>query len=186
MSPEDVCTRTLCQYDPELECYQVEGWGETYSVHPGNGQIKPQRDEAHPPGNGFGLAIVFYLLRAKNMDISGEWISEKDLPNGVTFFRGPHALPVHLITEKFGQDPDGFRKACKNLQGTPLDMADAASSFLILPRLPVAVLFWAADSEFDAEARILFDRTISSHLPLDVIFGLSMEICGRINGMGNI
>jgi hypothetical protein len=110
----------------------------------------------------------------------GEWISEKDLPGGPTFFRGPHEIPTHLISERFGNDIDAFKRKCAQLSGVPLDMADAAYRFDIVSNIPVAVLLWAGDDEFQPEAKVLYDRTISRHLTLDIIFSLAVEICARI------
>jgi hypothetical protein len=56
-------------------------------------------------------------------------------------------------------------------------MADAAFSFSITPRIPVAVLLWVGDDEFESEAKLLFDKTIVQHLPLDIIYALAVEIC---------
>ena len=61
-------------------------------------------------------------------------------------------------------------------------MADSAYVFRIVPRVSASVLLWRRDDEFDAEAKILFDRTISDHLPMDVIFGLTVELFTRIAG----
>ncbi len=56
-------------------------------------------------------------------------------------------------------------------------MADAAFLFNITPTIPVAVLYWQGDEDFPSEARLLFDRTIEQHLPLDIIYALSVEVC---------
>jgi len=40
----------------------------------------------------------------------------------------------------------------------------------VLPRIPITVVIWAKDEEFDARAPILFDDTASEHLPLDGLF----------------
>jgi hypothetical protein len=61
-------------------------------------------------------------------------------------------------------------------------MADAAYSFEITPRIPVAVQFWNGDDEFPPESKILFDKTITEHLTPDIIFCLAVEICLRISG----
>ena len=61
-------------------------------------------------------------------------------------------------------------------------MGDAAFKFQILPRIPVIVAFWYADDEFDASAKLLMDKTIEDHLPLDVIFGMGLELYSRIVG----
>ncbi len=180
MNPDDVCRRTLCTFDRDRACYLVEAWGERYEVYTGRGEILPVNRGMPPVSIEWGLVIMFYLLRSQDTPIGGEWISEKDLPGGVTFFTGPHAVPAHLIKDRFGNEIDGFKEVCENLGGKPIDMADAAFVFRILPRVPVAVLLWRGDDEFDAEARVLFDRTINQQLPLDVIFGMTVVLCSSI------
>ena len=180
MPAEDVCRRTLCDYDEEKSCYRINAWNGEYEVYTSPGRIAPT-DRALPPVNiETGLSIVFYLLRACEKPVTGEWISEKDLPGGVTFFRGPHSVPVHIITGRFGGDIAGFRESCLSQGGAAVDMADAAFVFRVLPRVPVAALYWRPDDEFEAEAKLLFDRSISEHLPIDVVFGLTEELCARV------
>ena len=132
-----------------------------------------------------GLFIVYYLLRSKDINVSKEWISEKDIPGGATFFRGPHKIPTHIIETRYENNIEEFKEKCERLDGIPLDMADAAYAFEITPRIPVAVQFWDKDDEFPAEAKILFDKTIAEHLPPDIVFCLTVEICMRIGKTGN-
>ena len=119
-------------------------------------------------------------LALMDIKLSGEWISEKDLPGGPTFFRGPHLLPTNLISNRFGNDLQSFCERCKKLGGTQLQLADAAFSFIITKDIPVAVLYWIGDEEFPAEAKILYDKSIAEPLPLDIVFALAFEVCNRI------
>lgn len=132
----------------------------------------------------FSLFIVYYLLHCEKTGASGEWISEKDVPGGATFFRGPHEIPSHLISERFGDDVGSFGRVCAHLSGTPLEMGDAAYRFEITSKIPVAVLLWEGDGEFPPAASILYDRTITRHLTPDIIFVLAAEICSRIGAGG--
>ncbi|MFO8057257.1 MAG: DUF3786 domain-containing protein [bacterium] len=182
MDPADVCKRALCDYDTETRTYLIHAWGADYRVNPQTRDIGPCEQNVPPVNTETGLSIIFYLLKASDAELSGEWISEKELTGGTTFFRGPHAVPVHLIEERFGEDMESFRKVCEGLGGSPLSLADVSFRFQILPRVPVAVLFWPADDEFEARARLLFDESIELHLPLDIIFGISEELCSRIAG----
>ncbi len=116
-------------------------------------------------------------MKAKNIPLSGQWISEKDIPGGSGFFRGPHTLPTQLVAQAFGNDLPGFLGAGKRLGGKPLPMADAAFSLEVTPRIPVAVLLWLGDEEFESQVNLLFDRTIAQHLPLDIIYALAVEVC---------
>ncbi|MDM8538586.1 DUF3786 domain-containing protein [Desulfobacterales bacterium HSG17] len=58
-------------------------------------------------------------------------------------------------------------------------MADAAYVFEITPRLPIAMLYWEGDDEFPAESKLLFDKSVSEHLALNIIFALAVDICKR-------
>ena len=181
MEPADVCRRALCRYDPELLAYEIEAWGHPYEVKPAECSIVPVEKEVPPVNTELGLSIIFYLMRARDLPLANEWISEKDLPGGVTFFRGPHAIPSHLIVDAFGDDVAAFRQRCEALSGTAVDLGDAGYVFRYLPRVPVAVLMWAGDDELVGEAKMLFDRTVSEHLPIDVVFGISEEVCYRLS-----
>lgn len=182
--PEDVCRRALCSYDSEKRCYTLSVFQDVYEIYPFSSEIKRVRDGSADINIFFGLFLVWYLLKTKETPFTGEWISEKDLPGGPTFFRGPHTIPTLLIEKQYGENIDDFKKRCRQLGGTPLDMADAAYVFNMAPRIPVAVLLWKRDDEFPAQAKILFDRSIIEHLALDVVFSLTLEICGRISNRG--
>ncbi|RLC17043.1 MAG: hypothetical protein DRI24_06840 [Deltaproteobacteria bacterium] len=118
-------------------------------------------------------------------DLENEWISEKDIPGGATFFRGPHAIPTDLVTRTFQNDIAAFDRCCRALRGEPVEMGDAAFRFQITDHLPVVVLYWQGDEDFTPEARMLFDRSICRFLALDVVFALAVEICIRIGGSDN-
>jgi len=97
---------------------------------------------------------LYYLLRSKEIKVSKEWISEKDIPGGATFFRSPHKIPTQLIEQRYGKNIRGFKEICEQLSGSRIDMADAVYSFQISPRIPASVLFWNGDDEFQPESKI--------------------------------
>ncbi len=178
--PEDVCRRALCSYDINEKSYTLTIWGEEYGIYPELSKVRRLRDDKPNINIFLSLFIVHYLLTSKAIPVSKEWISEKDIPGGVAFFRGPHAIPTHLIEKRYGDNIGAFRKTCEQLDGILLDMADKAYSFRIAPRIPAAVLLWKGDDEFPAESKILFDKTIGEHVALDIIFALTVEICTRV------
>ena len=175
--PEIVTSRTDCRFDKIKEQYIVNIWGHTYCVDLNKYEVRPQEQGLKTHHNCLYLFILYYLMKSKSIAPSGVWVSEKDIPGGAAFFRGPHTIPVDLITGRFGEDIDLFKKECEKLKGIPLKMADAAFLFNITPTIPVAVLYWQGDEDFPSEARLLFDRTIEQHLPLDIIYALAVEVC---------
>ena len=91
-NPEDVCRLALCDYDPIKKGYRISVWGEDYGIYPKESQIIRLQENNQDVGHLLGLFIIYYLLRSKDISISKEWISEKDIPGGPTFFRGPRSL----------------------------------------------------------------------------------------------
>ena len=178
-SPTDICRQNRCSYDPTSKTYTLALWGDAYSINWEHETIQRCGANGRPPHEYFHLFIMFYLLLQRDMVLAGEWISEKDLPGGPTFFRGPHLLPTHRISERFANNLDGFCESCQKLGGAPLKLADAAFSFTIARDIPIAVLYWTGDEDFPAEAKILYDKGIAN-LPLDIVYALAVEVCSRI------
>jgi hypothetical protein len=179
-NPMDVCRRALCSYDEINKFYTVSVWGERYKIYPHQFRIEyfnKGRERFHPY---LDLFAVHYLLHAKEIEPANQWISEKDIPGGSTFFRGPHEIPTNLITVRFDSDIEGFNAKCEQLMGLPLLLADAAFAFKITPRIPVAVLYWAGDDEFPTESKILYDKTIAEQLASDIIYALAVGVCERV------
>ena len=178
--PQPVCDQAGCEYDNTKSCYKLIMWGNEYAVYPKESRIDRVGKNTLDADNYNYLFIIQYLLNAKELDIKNEWISEKDIPGGPTFFRGPHEIPTNLIADRFGNDLEGFKNCCRQLGGDPIDMGDAGYRFLITPRIPVTVMYWIGDEDFSAEAKILYDKTVFEHLTLDIIFVLAVLVCTRL------
>ncbi len=178
--PADVCRRAGCTYDAAAGTYRLSVWEREYAVNPEQGRIFCAGPDPEPLHPYFDLFAVHYLLSAAEIPPAGQWISEKDIPGGATFFRGPHAVPAHVIASRFDEDIQGFIRRCEQNGGTRLALADAAFSFAITPRVPVAVLLWQGDAEFPAEAKLLFDATIARHLASDIVYALAVGVCEQL------
>ena len=88
------------------------------------------------------------------------------------FFRGPHELRIAPLLERFGDDPNGFKKAAEALGGEIKDLAHVAYKIPAFPKAPIYYLLWEGDEEFEPRLSVLFDRTIEKHLAADAIWGL--------------
>jgi hypothetical protein len=127
------------------------------------------------------LVALHYLLEAEAKPLSGEWISEKDLPGGAFFFRGPHELPTKYLLKHLGAQPDHFRTACERLNGEPANLGDAAYRFQVLPRVPMLMVFWQGDDEFGPALNIHFDATVKFQLhALDVILAMANVVARNL------
>jgi hypothetical protein len=179
-NPQKICRKGRCSFSADKQQYSLQIWGNQYLIDLANENIGHILTNALQPHEYFDLMAVNYLLCPKDTLLSGEWISEKDLPGGSTFFRGPHRIPTDLISKRFNNDLQNFKNRCEQLGGTPIKMADAAFCFSITPDIPVAVLYWVGDEDFPAEAKILYDRSIIELLTLDILFALAVGVCAGV------
>lgn len=182
-NPEILCKNKRCSYHSDAQQYALEIWGEQYLINLSKERIDHPAAQGNLPHEYLDLFAMYYLLRTKDIAVRGEWVSEKDLPGGPTFFRGPHLIPTDLISKSFANDLAKFKLRCSHLGGTPLEMADAAYHFSITTDIPVAVLYWVGDEDFTAEAKILYDQSITQKLSLDIVWALAVGICARLGTM---
>lgn len=109
------------------------------------------------------LTLLFLATTRQVHPLCHERISVADLKEA-HYFQGPHRLPLATLEERFGEDLPGFQRLATELGGVAVDLADAAFTFLPLPRLPVTLLFWRGDEEFPPQFNVLFDRSIEAYL----------------------
>ncbi len=96
-NPEDICDGILCKYDDVKKRYTVSVWEDEYIIYPHEQRIEYIRQGSYEPHENFYLFVIFFLLNSKENTLLIEWISEKDIPGGPTFFRGPHEISTNLI-----------------------------------------------------------------------------------------
>lgn len=184
-APGEVCRNGRCRFDTVGKWYSLDIWGEEYVIDCIGHRIERSSTVDSDPHEFFSLFVMYYLLLPQDIKTSGEWISEKDLPGGTTFFRGPHRIPTETISGRFGNDLEALRECCQKLGGTAIGLGDASFRFDIAPDIPVAVVYWQGDEDFPAEAGLLYDRSIAKLLPLDIVFALAVAVCSRIGAKAN-
>jgi hypothetical protein len=128
-----------------------------------------ERDKIDDPL--FELIALVYILNASGVSPSEEMIGVKELKDA-HFFQGPHALDFSALTARYGNDLQAFDSVARQLQGVPVEFADAAYRFKTFPKIPIYYLLWAGDEEFQPNISVLFDRSIERHLSADGIWGL--------------
>ncbi len=182
--PHAVCVRAMVQYDIGSRTYLVPFLNASCACDVAQRAITPATGTVHRAGHfELYLVILHYLLEASAVPLSGKWISEKDIPGGELFFRGPHQFPTAPLLKLFGRDRDLFRKAAESLGGAPVPMGDAAYRLWPLPRVPVLFVLWEGDEEFEPALHIRFDATVASQLlTLDTLWALVNVVSRNLRG----
>lgn len=166
---------------PSDDGFEVEFLTARYLVDPLRETIseispKPDRELS----DEFMILLIRYLSGPYGGPLDGVDCSEKDFPGGVTFFQGPHTMPVIGVAKRYGADPEAFRTRGTELGATTVDMGDVGLRFHPFPLIPVTYILWIEDDEFPASVSVLFDRSIERWFEFDMIFTLVGVLSDRI------
>ncbi len=172
--PGEVTARALVEYDLEESVYVVPFLNTVALCYPETEEIEVLgRLGDFSKDFKLNLVILHYLLYARNEPLANKWVSEKDLPGGSLFFSASHTLPMEPLTGAFDARPSLLDAAARSIGGEKVDMGGLSYRFRVLPRIPLMIIFWVRDEEFEPSSHILFDETIVAHLSsLDLVWGL--------------
>jgi hypothetical protein len=172
LDPLEVCSRSLATYDRESRKYTLRVLTVDYDVILGDRAVMPAgKTDAGITDLGleFRIMVLDYLANCKEISLSGRLVSGAQLKAGEFFFRGTHGLELDALVNAFGNKPEQFKNTGLLLGGKSLELGDASFQLLVLPRVPIVYVLWAADEEFSARLSILFDSTADSHMHLDTL-----------------
>lgn len=176
--PAEICKGAAVTYDEASGHYRLKSFGTDISISPVDKIISGSDSTGELLLTRLGyfsrLSILWYLISAKDIALSGKLINPLNLKGGHLFFRGSHVLPLDKLAEKYSADAAGFLARGIALGGIQVSHGDAAVTFFPLPRIAVTLILWRGDDEFPPGADLLFDTTAELQLALDVLWSIAM------------
>jgi hypothetical protein len=156
--------------------------GVTYQVDPQSRRITRMDKNEHRVSFQTGVVLLTALAKSMGVPPSGRMVTPQELKGGALFFTGAHSLAVRPLAKRFGDDPHALIAAAQKFGGERIPGADCAVCISGLPLLPLYVLLWQADDEFDARAVIGIDDRALFHLDLAGVFALTNIMASRLIG----
>ena len=179
--PDSVVKAAAVGYDAASARFTVRSFGQDIFV-----SLRERTVSALPAAPGgrsgeyselFPLAVLWYLVLAKDIAPTGRLVHLEDVPGGDIFAKGSHILPLDKVAKRYGSDKEGFLMTGQAQGGEAVRIADAAVRLAPFPRVPVTVTLWLSDEEFPARAGLLLDSTCSLQLPTDILWSLARLSC---------
>lgn len=171
--PEAIAERCDLEYWEEEDAFVLEIFKAPYVVDIQQRQVREIGPHHHfhaHDSTHFNLLAPLYLASCGSVTPSGNPVAPQSLPDGASFFSGPHELPLEVLAHHFGANPDNFLRAGRKLGGEKADPGDAAITIPTLPRIPVTIILWVGNLEFPARCQMLIDDTAPSHFAVDAIW----------------
>lgn len=106
------------------------------------------------------VLILHYMMQERSLLASGSWISYREIPGASFYYSAFLKRAIDPLKKVFGQNVSGLKIAAQKLNGSTIETGDAGFEFIVLPKVPVQLIFWEGDEEFQPEANILFDKNI--------------------------
>jgi len=120
------------------------------------------------------ILLLHYIKTGGRADLSGKWVSFSDLKSGMvkaSSFTRDCEEPLREMLDRDLQKVDQLLHRFG--AGTRHDFpAEHAWHILLLPKIPVVILYWPADSEFGSKVKVLFDSTADKFLDVESIIFL--------------
>jgi hypothetical protein len=147
---------------PAPDRLAVRCLGQDYLVTYPGGEVTTGSGEA--VDEHLAILLLLYLTEAGGRLVEGRWIAFEQISGGAGYIASFRGRVVAPLLRTFGQRPEALLEAAARLDGSSLDMGDAAVVLVALPRIPVAFVLWRGDDEFAPSASVVFDASIEGYL----------------------
>jgi hypothetical protein len=158
---------------------RVEFLRREYVIDHAEWTVKRANDGATPPSLMQSL-ILTYLYTADGTPPSDRWLGFRELPNGLFYAQAFQGYTGAVLVRDLNGDVAAFKTVSEKLQGAALSIGDAGYAFQVLPRLKLAVVMWAGDEEFPAQAQVLFQESAPQYLITDGLAIVGSLLIGQI------
>ena len=143
---------------------QLKSFNRTLTISPETLEVKGAFDLWHD------LIALQYIADSDGCAPSNQWMGLTEFKDGgvvrgSSFDAEIRAKAGNYFTNRSIRDIDA---ACRLTGGSPYPhQGNAAYRFDLMPLIPVLAIFWLADDEFPASAKVLFDSNVGHHLGVE-------------------
>lgn len=163
-TPEDLARAKKVIWKEERREIHCPSLGDLYCINYPSGEIRERSGQDVDPR--FQVLLLHYLT-SPGTSVHGEWISFKELPGGALYRQPFYGRAIGPLIKTFGSSPVHFLEAGLALGGQTAGVGDAGIILYPFPLVPVCIALWAGDEEIPPNGTILFDASVTEHLPTE-------------------
>jgi hypothetical protein len=165
---EEQCRKSGARYLPAEKSVIIDHLNRFYRISFPQGEVALVNDtEAVPVRDK--ILILHYFTRAAGTPLSGNFITYKELQEGINYYPTFFKRAIDPIINYFKDEPQKLLDVAKIMGGQKVEYGDTALTFNAFPRVPLTIVIWQGDKEFPPDGNIMFDSTIKDYLPTEDI-----------------
>ena len=85
--------------------------------------------------------------------------------------------------DRFDRDPAALDRACRRMDGVPVDRADVAYALPLFPFLAFTLRFWRSDEDFPARLQFLADRSLPRFMHYETAMFAASHLTDRLTAL---
>ncbi len=178
----DQAKQTFLRYDQQkliqklklksdLDYLYTELFSQPYRIHRRTANIERQKNGEWTSANSHSEVMTLLDLICDSREdryLSCRWKNMQSF--GLMFHQNLLEDQKDPYAERFNADPEGFRRACEALKGSPLPNGDIAYAIEVFDGLPIAIQLWLGDEEFPPRLRFLWDENALMYLKYETMY----------------
>ncbi|MCK9597329.1 DUF3786 domain-containing protein [Candidatus Pacearchaeota archaeon] len=122
--------------------------------------------------------ILHFLVTANGIQLTGEWISYRDLPGGL-FYASTIPGVLQSLVKRYESSGIKFIEKLVKSGGEVNKSFEFAATVYPFKKFPILFILDEKDEEFEARMRVLFDSSARHYLKTDVIKILLTYMMGK-------
>ena len=154
-----------------------------YVIRAPDAEVSYKEDQGKEPALWEKILVLHYFSTSDGSPMAGDHISFKEVKEAMLYLPNFEKRAVAPLLGRFGANPEQILEPAQRLGGQKEEMGDFSVTIPIFPRVPVTLVFWKQDEEFEARLTILFDRTVVRYLPTEDIVLATQMMAYRVIGM---
>lgn len=177
--PLKIAEKTGIPYDEEDACFHLSSLGTEICIYYPEYEITPYVNEWQQ------LIILHYMKLADGAPLSGNWMSMRELKDGLIRGGNFDLRCENVIRQRMSQiSMEDFSEKCRSIGGRIVDSnADFTVWFEFLPYYPLLLKLWFADEEFPASGKLLVDADADHYLTIEDAVTVGQVVMEKLVGM---
>jgi hypothetical protein len=131
------------------------------------------------------ILVIRYLLTAGDEPLRNAWVPYRDFRDGARFASYIKANIEDRLAKAFTGKKELLQERIQAIGGVMYrseSRPDVAAALYPFPKVPLLLIFWDKDDEFDASLQFLFDRSAESYLDLEALAVVLEYTCQKLIG----
>ena len=131
------------------------------------------------------ILVIRYLLTAGDEALRNAWAPYRELKDGAQFASYIKANIEDRLAKAFAGKKAALQERLQTIGAVMYRSEarpDVAAALYPFPRLPLLIIFWDKDEEFDASFQFLFDKSAASYLDMEALAVALEYTCQKLIG----